>query len=192
MSTSNIVKPIFFKSKTELRKWLKKNHASSKEVWIGYYKKDSGQDAISYQDALDEMLCFGWIDGVKNSIDEISYCNRFTPRTNKSKWSKINREKVERLIEEGLMTSAGLKAVEEAKADGRWGRAYDSPKSAEVPEEFMRALKKNKKALAFFKTLSKQNLFSVTYRIQNAKKAETKEKWIKKFIEMFEKGEKIH
>lgn len=185
------MKPIYFKTKSELRKWLKKNHSSESEIWIAYYKKGSGKTSLSNEEVLDQMLYFGWIDGIRKSIDEESYCNRYTPRSSKSRWSKINTEKVKKLIEEGLMEPAGLKAIEDAKADGRWDRAYDSPKTAKVPDEFLAELKKNKKAAAFFKTLNKQNLYAITFRIQNAKKAETKEKWIRKIIAMFEKQEPL-
>ena len=182
----------FFKNAEALRKWLEKNCDKKKEIWLGFYKKSSGKVGITSAEALDTVLCFGWIDGVRMSIDEISYANRYTPRTSKSKWSKINTEKVEQLIKAGLMTSAGLKAVEEAKADGRWGRAYDSPRNAQVPKDFLTALKKNKKASAFFKALNKQNLFSITYRLQNSKKIETREKWIEKIIDMLAEGKKFH
>lgn len=182
----------YFKNQLAFRKWLKKNHDKKKEIWIGFYKKDSGKTGINPNEAIDEALCFGWIDGIRKSVDEISYTNRYTPRTTKSKWSKINTENVDRLIKDGLMTSAGLRVIEEAKADGRWEKAYDSPKNAKAPEDFLKALKKSKKATAFYKTLSKQNIFAIAYRLHNSKKAETRERWINKIILMLEKGETFH
>lgn len=182
----------YFKSQQAFRTWLEKNHDKKTEVWIGFYKKDSGKVGITPLEAIDEALCFGWIDGVRQAVDEISYTNRYTPRTKKSKWSKINTENVERLIKQNLMMASGLKAIEEAKADGRWEMAYDSPKNAKAPEDFLKALKKNKKAAAFFKTINKQNIFAIVYRLQNSKKAETRERWINKIILMLENGEKFH
>jgi uncharacterized protein YdeI (YjbR/CyaY-like superfamily) len=182
----------FFKTQTALRRWLEKNHSDAKELWIGFYKKVSGKVGLTYAQALDEALCFGWIDGIKQSVDEISYANRFTPRRRKSVWSKINTGHVERLTKADRMMSAGLKEVETAKKDGRWARAYESPSNSVIPPDFLKALKKNKKAEAFFKTLSKQNLFAITYRIQNSKKSETRERWIKRIVEMLEQGEKFH
>ena len=172
----------FFKTPAELRKWLEKNHEKATELWIGFYKKSSKKKGITSAEALDEALCFGWIDGVRNAIDEISYANRYTPRRPKSVWSKINTEKVERLTKDGLMMPAGLKAVEMAKSDGRWEKAYHS--NDEVPADFLKELKKNKAAKEFFRTLNKQKLFFITFRLQNSKKPETRERWIKKIIEM--------
>ena len=177
------MKVTFFKDKHSLRQWFEKNHDIESEIWIGFYKKSSGKTGVSYDEVLDVALCFGWIDGIRKSIDEISYCNRYTPRTARSKWSKINTEKVQRLIKAKLMMPSGLKAVNEAKADGRWDRAYDSPKNAEVPEDFLKEIKKNKKALAAYEALNKQQRFSISYKLQNTVKPETRERWIKKFIQ---------
>lgn len=173
----------FFKDEHSLRQWFEKNHDKESEIWIGFYKKSSGMTGVSYDEVLDVALCFGWIDGIRKSIDEISYCNRYTPRTARSKWSKINTEKVQRLIKAKLMMPAGLKAVDEAKADGRWEKAYDSPKNATIPADFMKELNKNKKALSAFKKLSKQKIFLISYKLQNTVKPETRDRWIKKFIE---------
>lgn len=182
----------FFKAKADLHKWLLKNHDKKEEIWIGFYKKNSGKVGVSNEEVLDEALCFGWIDGIRKGIDQISYCNRYTPRTSKSRWSKINTQKVQKLMKAGLMQPSGLKAVEEAKADGRWQRAYDPAKTATVPEEFLKELRKNKKALAFYKTLNKQNLYSIIFRLQNSKKQETKDRWIKTIIKKLENEEKFH
>jgi uncharacterized protein YdeI (YjbR/CyaY-like superfamily) len=178
----------YFKSQSELRRWLNKNHDSVAELWIGFYKKNSGKIGVTPAEALDEVLCFGWIDGIRKSVDEISYCNRFTPRRAKSIWSKINTQHVQRLTKAGLMMPAGLKAVEDAKSDGRWQKAYSSPKSMEVPDDFLKALNKNKKAKAFYKTMKKANLFSIAFRLQNAKKPETRERLKDRIIEMLENG----
>ncbi len=182
--TRNDIK--FFKTQNELRKWLTKNHHKKSEIWIGFCKKDSGKKGITPPEALDEALCFGWIDGIRKSVDEISYCNRYTPRTKSSKWSRINTEKVEKLIEAGLMLEPGLKVIDEAKADGRWDRAYASPKNAKAPEDFLKELRKNKKASANFKNISKSDLFIICYKLQNSKKQETRDKWIQKIIKQLE------
>ncbi len=186
------IKPRFFKTPSALRSWLEKNHAKAKELWIGYYKKSSAKVATTYAEALDEALCFGWIDGVVNSIDEESYTQRFTPRRPKGAWSKINVGHVARLTKAGRMMPAGLAEVERAKADGRWARAYDSPSNSTIPPDFLKALAKNKKAKAFFATLNKQNLYSISYRLQQPKKAETRQRWIERIVDMLAKGEKFH
>ena len=181
-----------FKSQADLRKWLEANHDSSTELWVGFYKKSSKKTGVTYAQAVDEALCFGWIDGIRQSVDDESFSNRFTPRRSKSVWSKINTEHIERLTQSGLLMPAGLREVEAAKADGRWKRAYEAPSKSTVPEDFLKALESNKKAKAFFGTLNNQNLFSITYRLQNSKKPETRERWVKRIIEMLAKGEKFH
>ena len=182
----------FFKTQAALRSWFKANGATATELWIGFYKKDSGKTGITYAEALDEALCFGWIDGIRKAVDDVSFKNRFTPRRPKGNWSKINTGHVERLTKAGKMTPAGLKEVEAAKADGRWQRAYDSPANSKVPNDFLKALAKNKKAKVFFATLNKQNLFAITYRLQNSKKPETRARWIERIVDMLAKGEKFH
>ena len=182
------MKPRFFKTKDELRTWFEKNHDKKDELWIGYYKKSAKKEGLTSAEVLDEALCFGWIDGIRKSVDEISYMNRYTPRTPKSIWSKVNTEHIERLTKTGLMAPSGIQAVEDAKKDGRWERAYDSSKNAKVPEDFLKELNKNKKASTFYKTLNKQHLFFITFKLQNSKKIETRERWIKKIIEMLENG----
>jgi uncharacterized protein YdeI (YjbR/CyaY-like superfamily) len=181
----------FFKTQTDLRRWLKKNGGTAKELWIGFYKKSSGKMGVTYAQALDEALCFGWIDGIKKSVGEMSYTNRFTPRRPKSVWSKINTGHVERLTKAGMMTPAGLEAVELAKREGSWERAYASPRNAALPADFLKELKKNRRAKAFFDTLDKRSLYSITFRIQNAKKPETRDRWIKKIVAMLAKGEEF-
>ena len=181
-----------FKTSTAFEKWLAKNHNKATIIWLRFFKKDSGKASITYKEAVDEALCYGWIDGQADKYDDESWIQKFTPRTAKSIWSKKNTENVERLIALGKMKPPGLEQVEKAKADGRWAKAYDSPKEMQVPEEFIKELSKNKKAKAFYETLNKTNKYAIGWRLQTAKKPETKEKRIKTIIEMLSKGEKFH
>jgi uncharacterized protein YdeI (YjbR/CyaY-like superfamily) len=181
-----------FASQSKWADWLAKQHDKSTGVWLKLAKKDSGIPSITHDEALEIALCYGWIDGQGKSFDDPYWLQKFTPRRPKSIWSKINVEKVERLIASGQMKPAGLKAIEAAKADGRWERAYDSQKNISVPEDFQTALNKNKKAKAFFATLNSVNRYAILFRIHNAKKEETRTKRIKLFIEMLEKNEKIY
>ena len=147
---------------------------------------------MTYAEALDEALCFGWIDGQKKSLDEESWLQKFTPRRPRSGWSKMNTEHVERLIKQKKMTAAGMKEVEAAKADGRWNAAYDRFSEARPSDGFLQALDKNPKAKAFYDTLNKTNLFSIAYRLQTAKREETKQKRIKEIVAMLAREEKFH
>jgi uncharacterized protein YdeI (YjbR/CyaY-like superfamily) len=146
---------------------------------------------ISYLEALDEALCYGWIDGQRKAYDDKAFLQKFCPRREKSIWSKINIGHVERLINNGRMRTAGLKAIEKAKADGRWEKAYDSPSKMTIPEDFLKELSKNKKAEDFFMGLNKTNLFTIGFRLQTAKKQETREKRMIEIIEKLAKGEKF-
>ena len=186
------IAPRFFKTSAALRTWLMRNHDKADELWIGFYKKSSGKNGVGYTEALDQALCFGWIDGIKKSVDDVSFANRFTPRKLRSNWSKINTVHVERLIKSDLMMPAGLKEVAQAKEDGRWARAYDPPSTASVPEDFLKELAKRKKAKAFFETLEKADIYAITYRLQNSKKPETRQRWINRIVEMLSRGEKFH
>jgi uncharacterized protein YdeI (YjbR/CyaY-like superfamily) len=181
-----------FRSSQELRAWLAKEHAGAANLFLRIYKKDSGVVSVTYAEALDQALCFGWIDGQKLPLDGISWVQKFTPRRSKSGWSKRNITHVNRLIQAGQMTPAGLKQVEAAKADGRWAAAYDSPANATVPPEFMKELARNTKAKQFFSTLNRANLYAIAYRLQTAKRSETKIKRMKLIIEMLARGEKFH
>jgi uncharacterized protein YdeI (YjbR/CyaY-like superfamily) len=181
-----------FASKTKWAEWLAKQHDTSAGVWLKFAKKDSGIPSVTYEEALDVALCYGWIDGQKKGFDDQSWLQKFTPRGPKSIWSKINTEKAERLIAAGAMQPAGLKAVEAAKQDGRWDTAYSSQRNMSVPEDFQAALDKNKKAKTFFTTLNSANRYAILFRIQTAKKAETRAKRIRQFIQMLERGEKLH
>jgi len=159
---------------------------------LRFYKKASGVPSLNHPKSLDVALCYGWIDGIANKYDEESYLQRFSPRRPKSIWSKKNIENVTRLIAARKMKPAGLKEIEAAKADGRWEAAYDSPANMKVPEDFLKELAKNPKAEIFFQTLNKTNTFSITWRLQTAKKPETREKRMKVILEMLSKGQKFH
>jgi uncharacterized protein YdeI (YjbR/CyaY-like superfamily) len=181
-----------FKTQTAWEKWLAKNHDKSQGVWMRFYKKASGVKSMNYDQALDGALCYGWIDGQTNKYDDVSWVQRFTPRRARSGWSKRNVGHVARLIEAGKMHLAGQAQIDAAKADGRWEIAYDSHSTMTIPEDFLKALAKNKKAKAFFDSLNKANLFSIAYRLQTAKTPETREKRMKKILEMMKNGEKFH
>lgn len=181
-----------FASPEKWNNWLLKNHTIKEGVWLRIYKKDSKVKTVTYAEAVDEALCFGWIDGLKKSYDEKSWIQKFTPRRSKSLWSKKNTEHIERFIKEGRMHAAGMKEVEAAKNDGRWEKAYDSASNMEIPEDFLKELKKNKKAFEFFKTLNKANTYAIGWRLQTAKKQETRRKRMKMLIEMLSENRKLH
>jgi len=183
---------ISFETQKEWHAWLDKHQDKTDGVWVRFYKKASGVPTVTYAEALDEALCYGWIDGQAKRYDEKSYLQKFTPRRARSVWSKINTGHVERLTKLGLMKPAGLKAVEAAKLDGRWARAYESSKDMKVPEDFLKELKKHTGAYEFFQALNKSNTFAIAFNVASAKKQETRERRIKKYIEMLEKGEKIY
>jgi uncharacterized protein YdeI (YjbR/CyaY-like superfamily) len=181
-----------FTSAEEFASWLAKHHKVSLGIWIRLFKIKSGVPAITYAEALDVALCYGWIDGQKKAYDTESWLQKFTPRGRKSIWSKRNRENVERLDKLGMMEAAGIEEVEAAKADGRWEHAYESSSKMIVPKDFLNELAKDKKAEAFFKTLNKTNIYSIVWRLQTAKKPETRNKRMKVILEMLKKGEKFH
>jgi uncharacterized protein YdeI (YjbR/CyaY-like superfamily) len=183
---------IAFETPDEWREWLKKNHEQQDVVWVHFFKKDSGVKSINYAEALDEALCFGWIDGQVKKVDVKSWKQRFTPRRARSNWSVKNTQNIERLTKLGKREPAGMKQVEAARADGRWQQAYESQKKGRPPDDFILALSKNIRANEFFKTLDKHNLYAIYYRIQSAKKPETRENRIKMIIAMLEKGLKLH
>jgi uncharacterized protein YdeI (YjbR/CyaY-like superfamily) len=181
-----------FASKKKWADWLSKQHNKTAGVWLKISKKDSGIPSVTYEEALDVALCYGWIDGQKKGFDDQYWLQKFTPRGPKSIWSKINTEKAQGLIASGEMKPAGLKAIEAAQNDGRWDAAYASQKNISVPEDFQAALDKNKKAKAFFATLNSVNRYAILFRIHNAKRSETRLKRIQRFVEMLERGEKVH
>jgi uncharacterized protein YdeI (YjbR/CyaY-like superfamily) len=191
-NTRNDLPVMLFEDQKDWAVWLDQNHTTSSGLWLRLAKKASGLDSVSFAEALEVALCYGWIDSQAKSYDASSWLQKFTPRGAKSIWSKVNREKVQKLIESGQMKPAGLKAVEAAKQDGRWEAAYDSPSSATVPSDFQAELDKNAQAKAFFATLNSTNRYAILHRIQTAKKAETRTKRIQQFIEMLEKKEKLY
>jgi len=172
--------------------WLVKNHNTSTGVWLMLAKKNADKRTVTYEEALEIALCYGWIDGQKNRYDEQYSLQKFGPRKTGSIWSKKNIERTDRLIKEGKMEPAGLKAIDAAKANGTWEKAYDAQSTMTIPEDFLKALRKKKKANAFFKTLNRTNLFSIVFRLQTAKKEETKQARIQKIIEMLEREENFH
>ena len=185
-------RPRSFRTPEELRSWLTKGHIQASGLFVRIYKKDSGVRSITYAEALDQALCFGWIDGQKLPFDADSWVQKLTPRRVGSRWSKLNIAHAQRLIKSGQMMPAGLEAIEAAKADGRWAAAYDSPANATVPAEFVRELARNAKAKQFYATLNKANLYAIAYRLQTAKRPETKVKRMRLIIEMLARGEKFH
>jgi uncharacterized protein YdeI (YjbR/CyaY-like superfamily) len=181
-----------FKDGAQFRKWLMKSHSKKEGVWLKLFKKTSKKKAIDRAVALEEALCFGWIDGQAKSLDEESWLQKFTPRRKRSIWSKRNTKIVAELIKSKRMHESGLAEIKRAKEDGRWEKAYDSPKDMQVPQDFLSLLKKNKKAQAFYKTLNKANLFAIAWRLQTAKKEETRQKRMATIIKMLAAGEKFH
>ena len=181
-----------FADAAAFRKWLKQHHAKAPGVWIKFAKKGSGVASITHPEAVDAALRWGWIDGQGKSHDASYWLTKFTPRRARSIWSKINRERARALIASGDMEAAGLAEVERAKADGRWDAAYDSPKSAAIPEDFASALARERKAAAFFATLNGANRYAILWRLQTAKRAETRAKRIEDFVAMLARGEKFH
>ena len=172
--------------------WLRENHAGESEVWIKVHKVGSGLASITPKQAIDVVLCFGWIDAVRKSLDDKSFLQRYTPRGKKSIWSKINIDNVARLVEEGRMTEHGLKQVEAAKADGRWDRAYASGKDMKIPDDLQAAIDANPKARAMLPTLSEQNRFALAFRVHNLKTEAGRRKKIETFVAMLERGETIY
>ena len=172
--------------------WLAKHHGDSRGLWLKIAKKGAEAATVTYAEALDAALCFGWIDGQKGALDETHWLQKFTPRGPRSPWSKVNREKAQALIESGRMKPAGLAEIEKAKASGRWEAAYDSQSRATVPEDLQQELDKNPAAARFFATLDSTNRYAILYRIQEPKKPETRARRIEKFIGMLERGEKVH
>ena len=192
METKNGLPILPFSSQEDWEKWLDEHHRTSKGLWLKIAKKGSGIDSVDYAEALDVALCHGWIDGQKGAFDDTFWLQKFTPRGPRSKWSKINVDKALALIESGRMKPAGLAEIEKARSDGRWEQAYDSQSRATVPEDLQRELDQNPEAAKFFATLDSANRYAVLYRIQEAKKPETRARRIEKFIAMLNRKEKLH
>jgi uncharacterized protein YdeI (YjbR/CyaY-like superfamily) len=183
---------IAFASPAEWEEWLEDNHAAGRGVWIKMAKKDADIESVRYPEVLESALCFGWIDGRREALDERYFLQRFTPRRPRSKWSRINREKIEQLIADGRVRPAGLAEVERAKADGRWEAAYEGQRNIAVPDDLQRELDRRPRAKAFFAELNSQNRYAILYRLQEAKKPETRARRLEKFVAMLEAGESIH
>jgi len=172
--------------------WLAANHDRAAGLWLRFFKKHTGKQTFAPAAALDEALCWGWIDGQARPFDDDSWLQRYTPRRVRSAWSKRNRDLVARLEAEGRMQPSGRAQVEAAQADGRWARAYDSPANAEVPADFLRELRRHKGALAFFRSLNRANVFAVVYRLQTAKRPETRQRRLAQLVQMMKEGRKPH
>ncbi len=181
-----------FRTKEDWAAWLDGNHRDNQGLWLQIAKKGAKIQSVTYGEALEVALCYGWIDGQKRPHDEELWLQRFLPRSRKSLWSKINREKAVALIAGGQMKPAGLLAIEQAKQAGRWDSAYDSPRGATVPSDLQAALDASPTARAFFETLDRANRYAILWRIQTARKAETRVGKVAQFIAMLERGEKIH
>lgn len=181
-----------FASASDWQAWLDERHEASDGVWLRIAKKASGIESVTHPEALEVALCYGWIDGKRLSLDDDWFLQHFTPRRARSRWSKINREKALELIERGAMKPAGLREVERAKADGRWDAAYESPRNATMPDDLARALDANPAAKEFFETLTGQNRYAILYRVQDAKRPETRARRIEEFVAMLARGEKLY
>jgi uncharacterized protein YdeI (YjbR/CyaY-like superfamily) len=181
-----------FSRPAELETWLEENHDSSEGLWLKIAKKGAPETSVTYGEALELALCFGWIDSQKRGFDATHFLQRFTPRRPRGRWSKINREKAEALIEAGKIRPTGLAEVEAAKADGRWEAAYEGQRTAKVPPDLQRELDANPAAAEFFASLDSANRYAIVYRLDEAKKPETRERRLRKFVAMLERGEKIH
>jgi len=183
---------LLFATPPDFEAWLEQNHADSDGFWLKIAKKGSGETSITYAQGLELALCFGWIDSQKRGHDEKFFLQRFTPRRPRGRWSRINRDKAEALIAAKAMRPAGMAEVEAAKADGRWEAAYEGARTAQVPEDLQRQLDANKAAREFFAGLDSSNRYAIVYRLDEAKKPETRERRLRKFVAMLERGEKIH
>ena len=181
-----------FPGQKEWQDWLEASHSSSSGVWLKLARVDSGIPSVTYSEALEAALCYGWIDGTKKSLDADWWLQKFTPRGPQSIWSKVNREKAEELIRSGRMQPGGLQQVERARQDGRWQAAYDSPRRASVPEDLQVELDLHPQAKAFFATLDSRNRYAILYRLQTAKKPETRLKRLQEFVSMLERQEKLY
>ena len=181
-----------FEQREEWAAWLADHHATSPGIWLQLAKKVAETRSVSYSEAVDIALCFGWIDGQKQAHNTQFWLQKFTRRADKSVWSKINRDKALALVKSGAMQPAGLSEIERAKCDGRWDAAYDSPSTASVPPDFQAALDANPRARDFFVSLDSRNRYALLFRIQTAKKEEARAKRIAQFVEMLARHEKIH
>jgi uncharacterized protein YdeI (YjbR/CyaY-like superfamily) len=184
--------PALFKNAKAFETWLKKHHATSDGLWLKIAKRGAAEPSVTYPEAVDIALCWGWIDGQKKSFDDQHFLQRFTPRRARSVWSKINVDKVAALIEAGRMQAPGLAQVEAAKADGRWAQAYDGARTSTVPADLQAALDTEPRAKAFFATVNAANRYAVLWRIQTAVRPETRAKRIEQLVAMLARGETLH
>lgn len=184
--------PLLFDTAADWAQWLAQHHTTTAGVWLKIAKAGAQATSATYAQALEVALCYGWIDGQKKADSDTHWLQRFTPRGARSIWSKINRDKALKLIDAGLMQAAGLREVERAQADGRWDAAYDSAKTADVPDDLQAALDASPQAKAFFATLNKQNRYAILFRVQTAKKAETRARRIAQFVDMLTRHDKLY
>lgn len=192
METYKDLPVLFFKNAEQWSAWLEKHHAEPTGVWLKFAKKSTGIESLNYAGALDEALCYGWIDGQSKSLDETYYLQKFTPRRAKSIWSKRNVGKIAELTRQGRMQPAGLAAVEAAKQDGRWDQAYDGPSSITIPPDFQAMLDANPTAKKFYESLNKTNTYAILWRIQTAKKPATRQARMGKLLAMLLEGKKLY
>jgi len=181
-----------FERPEDLAAWLAEHHAAGRELWVRVYKAGSGQRSVTWADCVVEAIRFGWIDGLKRPGDERSYLQRLTPRRATSNWSARNRDHADRLIAEGRMTPAGLAHVEAARADGRWDAAYEGSATMVMPQDFLDALAALPDAEAFFRTLDRKNLYPIYYRLQTAKRPETRARRMQQILGQLGRGERFH
>jgi uncharacterized protein YdeI (YjbR/CyaY-like superfamily) len=181
-----------FASEAEFEAWLSKHHDRKKEVWIKIFKKGTGEPTVTPAQAIDVALCWGWIDGIRKAHDERAFLQRFTPRGPKSRWSQINRDNVERLVEAKRMKPAGRHQVDAAKADGRWDAAYASPANSEVPPDLLAAIRANGKAHATFRSLNRINVYAIAYRMHHIKTPARRAQKLKEIVAMLAKGKSFH
>jgi uncharacterized protein YdeI (YjbR/CyaY-like superfamily) len=181
-----------FLNQNEWENWLTQNGDTSTGIWLRFAKKGTGQPTLTYAQAVESALCHGWIDGQKQAESDEYWLQRFTRRSPKSIWAKLNKDRAEALIAAGRMLPSGMREIEKAKADGRWEAAYTSPSNSVVPDDLQAALDANPKANAFFATLNGRNRYAILFRIQNAKKPETRARKIEEFIGMLNRGETVH
>lgn len=192
MTSTSDIPIVEFSTANQWRQWLTANYANQAGVWLRLYKKNAGITSLTHAEALDQALCFGWIDGQAKKLDDVSWIIKFTPRREKSMWSKRNKTLVERLIQEKQMTIHGLKEIDRAKKDGRWDAAYDSPKNMTVPQDFVRLIAIDTEAHHFYKTLNKANLYAIAWRLQTARTEKTREHRFKKLVDMMKNKQKLH
>jgi uncharacterized protein YdeI (YjbR/CyaY-like superfamily) len=180
-----------FRSKSAWDKWLARQHGTSAGVWLEFAKKDSGLASVSYREAVEVALCYGWIDGQVASVDARWYRQRFTPRRPRSKWSQINRAAMERLHAEGRLAPAGIREMEAAQRDGRWAAAYPSARNLKVPDDLQAELDADPRARSFFDQLDSQNRYAILYRLHDAKKPETRQRRLEQFVRLLKAGETL-